>query len=57
MYFANAGILGALHKNPPRVKLVADIGPGEFMETFRVNTLRYVRNLSGDLHILNPSSK
>lgn len=42
MFFANAGIIGAITKNPWGHKSIADIETSEIMETFRVNTLGYV---------------
>ena len=42
VFFANAGIVGAKYKNARDPKLIADTETSEIMETFRVNTLRYV---------------
>jgi len=41
VFFANAGVVGAKDKKTKGAKLVGDIEAGEFMETLRVNTLRY----------------
>ena len=38
-FFANAGVLGARNETG-RLKMVGEIETGEFMDTFRVNTLR-----------------